>query len=60
VEGPSSKFRFLKARDVNELFCKMYLPHVLIYICAPPGSSDPISVQRKKNKEGKEKIGTTT
>jgi hypothetical protein len=29
-EAPSSNFRFLRARDVKGLFCKMYLPHVLI------------------------------
>jgi hypothetical protein len=29
-KASSSNFRFLRARDVKELFYKMYLPHVLI------------------------------
>jgi hypothetical protein len=29
-KAPSSNFRFLRARDVKWLFCKMYLPHGLI------------------------------
>jgi hypothetical protein len=45
-KASSSNSRFIMAVDAKGLFCKMYLPRVIIII-APPGSFDPNSVQKK-------------